>query len=475
MEAQDLNNILVVDDTPDNLHLLADILKKCKYKVRPVPNGKLALGAAEINPPDLIILDIMMPDLDGYQVCKQLKSNPKTRNIPVIFISAIDDPVDKVKAFAIGGVDYITKPFQTHDVLIRVKNQLAVYSLQQKLKAKNEQLKNSISQLKQAQRKLIKSEKSLILDKIITGIINQISCPLSKIDASLSEINKFPNSSSEKLPVFLQNISTEQQKYFAALLKQAQQKDLILPQAEKQELKSKIIAQLDVLKLPDSETVADAFLALGCDEKIDAFLPLLTEKNYLAILENACLVNSLDKNIKNIAKSTTQFYKIFSAFKDYSGYKKNEQKRQAHIQNTIEMGLKSYCDSIPPGIKIIKNHRHIPPTYCYPEELQIIWKNLIDNAVTAMGERGTLSIDLDQQQNNIIVTITNTGPVIAKEIICQICDPFFTTKLEGENVGLGLTIVKQIIEKHDGTIAVKSSPEKTSFTVSFPFVQQIIE
>ena len=87
------------DDTPQNLHLLVDILAKYDYKVRPVPNGKLALSAAEINPPDLILLDIMMPDLDGYQVCKQLKSNPKTKDIPVIFISAISESVDKVKAF----------------------------------------------------------------------------------------------------------------------------------------------------------------------------------------------------------------------------------------------------------------------------------------------------------------------------------------------------------------------------------------
>lgn len=112
MAAQELNNILIVDDTPQNLHLLKDILTKYDYKVRPVPNGKLALSAAEISPPDLILLDIMMPDLNGYEVCKQLKSNPKTKDIPVIFISAVNEAVDKVKAFAIGGADYINKPFQ---------------------------------------------------------------------------------------------------------------------------------------------------------------------------------------------------------------------------------------------------------------------------------------------------------------------------------------------------------------------------
>ncbi|MEO1800868.1 MAG: response regulator, partial [Cyanobacteria bacterium J06629_2] len=152
MAAQELNNILIVDDTPQNLHLLVDILTKYDYKVRPVPNGKLALSAAEINPPDLILLDIMMPDLNGYEVCKQLKSNPKTKNIPVIFISAVNEAVDKVKAFAIGGADYINKPFQIHEVLMRVKNQLAIKSLQQQLREKNERLKHTVIQLKQSQK-----------------------------------------------------------------------------------------------------------------------------------------------------------------------------------------------------------------------------------------------------------------------------------------------------------------------------------
>ena len=176
--AQELDNILVVDDTPQNLHLLSDILTKYKYKVRPVPNGKLALSAVEINQPDLIILDIMMPGLDGYQVCKQLKSNPKTKDIPVIFVSAVDEPVDKVRAFALGAVDYITKPFQMHEVLMRVKNQLTVVTLNQKLQAKNEQLSQTISQLKKNQKQLVKSERYLFIEKIFSGITKQVNEPL---------------------------------------------------------------------------------------------------------------------------------------------------------------------------------------------------------------------------------------------------------------------------------------------------------
>ncbi|MCC3466034.1 MAG: response regulator, partial [Microcoleus sp. PH2017_06_SFM_O_A] len=112
-------NILVVDDTPQNLRLLAEILSNQGYQVRPVPNGKLALSAAQKMPPDIVLLDIMMPDMDGYEVCQRLKDSEVTKDIPVIFISAINDVMDKVKAFAVGGVDFITKPFQVEEVLAR--------------------------------------------------------------------------------------------------------------------------------------------------------------------------------------------------------------------------------------------------------------------------------------------------------------------------------------------------------------------
>jgi two-component system sensor histidine kinase/response regulator len=113
-------SVLVVDDTPANLQMLADMLKRRGYRARPVPSGKLALQAAKADPPDLILLDINMPVMDGYEVCAELKQNPLLRAIPVIFISAYGETMDKVRAFSVGGVDYITKPFQVEEVEARV-------------------------------------------------------------------------------------------------------------------------------------------------------------------------------------------------------------------------------------------------------------------------------------------------------------------------------------------------------------------
>ncbi|MDY7016019.1 MAG: response regulator, partial [Cyanobacteriota bacterium] len=117
-------SILVVDDTPANLRLLVGMLTQRGYEARPAISGKLALSGARTMPPDLILLDIMMPEMDGYEVCAQLKTDERTREIPVIFISALDETVDKVRAFRVGGVDYISKPFRKEEVLARVESQL---------------------------------------------------------------------------------------------------------------------------------------------------------------------------------------------------------------------------------------------------------------------------------------------------------------------------------------------------------------
>lgn len=133
-------NILVVDDEPANLRLLMAMLSKKGYKIRPVPNGKLALSGAQAIAPDLILLDIMMPEMDGYEVCQQLKADERTRDIPVIFISALHEILDKVKAFEVGGVDYITKPFHMEEVLARVANQLRLRQMQAEITRLNEKL-----------------------------------------------------------------------------------------------------------------------------------------------------------------------------------------------------------------------------------------------------------------------------------------------------------------------------------------------
>ena len=134
---QDAPKILVVDDTPANLELLFAMLKECRYKIRAAISGELALQAARNDPPDLILLDINMPEMNGYEVCRHLKADDKLKDIPVIFMSALNEPLDKVKAFGMGGVDYITKPFQFEEMQARIETHLALKAAKEYLKNKN--------------------------------------------------------------------------------------------------------------------------------------------------------------------------------------------------------------------------------------------------------------------------------------------------------------------------------------------------
>ena len=145
-------DILIVDDTPANLRLLSQLLTEHGYKVRAALNGARAIDAAHAQVPDLILLDIMMPEMDGYTVCERLKALPRTRDVPVIFLSALGEADDKVKAFAVGGVDYMTKPFEPREVLARVQTHLTLRNLTRKLETANAELATHWRNWKRAMR-----------------------------------------------------------------------------------------------------------------------------------------------------------------------------------------------------------------------------------------------------------------------------------------------------------------------------------
>jgi DNA-binding response OmpR family regulator len=161
-------DILIVDDTLANLRMLSRILAESGYKTKPVTSGEQALAAAQAMPPDIILLDIMMPGMDGYEVCAQLKINERTKNIPVIFISALDEIADKVQAFEMGGVDYLTKPFQTQEVLARVRTHLTIQKLQRQLAQANQILRRQNKELKIRNTEL---QQALGTIKTLSGIV----------------------------------------------------------------------------------------------------------------------------------------------------------------------------------------------------------------------------------------------------------------------------------------------------------------
>jgi len=160
-EREEPAQILIVDDSPGSLKLLTDILSKPGFMVRPAPSGRLALRSAGVEIPDLILLDVIMPELDGYEVCRQLKSDPKTASVPVIFISSLEEPADKVKGFEAGGVDFISKPFQPEEILARVQTHLSLHWLQEQMEAQNILLEEQISEREKKEEELKQYQKNL--------------------------------------------------------------------------------------------------------------------------------------------------------------------------------------------------------------------------------------------------------------------------------------------------------------------------
>ncbi|MEG4484802.1 response regulator [Microcoleus sp. D2_18a_B4] len=461
-------NILVVDDTPENLRLLAGILSEKGYQVRPVPNGKLALSAAQKIPPDLVLLDIMMPEMDGYQVCQQLKDSEITKDIPVIFISAINDVLDKVKAFAVGGVDFITKPFQVEEVLARIETHLKICSLQHTLQEKNQDLATALHQLQTTQEHLIQSEKMAALGQLIAGIAHEINTPLGIIGSSINNIANFSDEFLEKFPEIYQQLSDESKAYFLALLYRATHQTILFTSREKRKFKQQLTGDLMAASVENSEEIADTLVDMEIYEKIEEFLPLFKSPDWEVVLNTAYQFASFKKSISLIQRATAKSGKVVFALKTYAHFDSKPEKVPANLHEGIETVLTLYQNQLKHGIEVVKNYGDLPEIMCYPDDLNQVWTNLVHNALQAMDYKGILTIETRQQETNIFLKFTDNGKGIPSEVIPKIFQPFFTTKSAGEGSGLGLDIVRKIVEKHQGTIAVDSVPGQTTFTVSLP-------
>jgi len=202
------SEILVVDDTPSNLRLLMTMLTQNDYDVRCVLNGEMAIEEINLSCPDLILLDIQMPGMDGFEVCKKLKGMSQTKDIPIIFLSALDEPAHKVQGFEVGGVDYITKPFESTEVLARIANQITIRHLQKQLEQKNTQLEQQNNQLKQFLRDRIRDQELLrqaeetyrtIFENTTEGIFQATAADFEYISANQALANIYGFASPEEL------------------------------------------------------------------------------------------------------------------------------------------------------------------------------------------------------------------------------------------------------------------------------------
>lgn len=428
-------NILVVDDTPDNLRLLSAMLTAQGFEVRKALNGKMALTACQMVLPDVILLDINMPDMDGYQVCQQLKADNKTCEIPVIFISALDDVVDKVKAFDVGGVDYIAKPFHGAEVVLRIENQINLRLLQVKLQEKNFLLQEALDNLQASQVQQIQNEKMVALGQLVAGLAHEINNPISFIYGNLQYAGQYVQDLVNIIEVY--------------------QQEYPKPTPKIQEIAQDI------------------------------------DLNFM--------IEDLQNLIAAMYRGSDRIREIVVALQHFSRHDEAEMKRvniHEDIENTLVMlqhRLREAADR--PAIVVVKDYGNLPLVTCYASELNQVFMHLLNNAIDAIEEgvgNGEWRVENQSSThysllptpqirihtevidlNMVKIAIADNGLGIEESLRSRLFDPFFTTKPVGKGSGLGLSISYQIIvQKHRGNITCTSSVGKgAEFAIKIPIEQ----
>ena len=412
--------VLIVDDIPSNLDVVSDALSEIGCDVAIATSGERALQQIERKRPDLILLDIMMPGIGGFETCRQLKADPHTQNIPIIFMTALADSDSKIQALDLGAVDYVTKPFEVMEIVARVKTHIRLYQLTQNLE---QQVAQKNAELQSSQLQLIQSEKMSTLGQLVAGVAHEINNPVGFISGNLLHANKF-------IKDLLNLIKLYQAHY---------------PQA-----------------------------VLEIQEELEAI-----DFNYLQE-DLPKIINSINSGVDRI-RDISKGLRIFS--RSDSLCKVNFDIHDGIDSAISILKYRLNANETRPEIQIIKNYGKIPAVACFPGQLNQVFMNLVVNAIDMFDEMAEsssfeeikaspqqINISTVLEENRVQICIRDNGIGMSEDIKNHIFDYLFTTKGVGKGTGLGLAIARQIIEeKHQGTIAVCSEiAQGTEFTISIP-------
>ncbi len=416
--------ILIVDDEKINGLVLSSQLNREGYQTVTASSGEEALQFIESRLPDLILLDVMMPGMSGFEVASRLKGSERTRNIPIIMITALGDRESRMAALENGAEEFLTKPIERTELVIRVRNLLKLKKyqdflaehgdlLEQEITERNMQLAVANTHLSEAQEKMLGSEKLVSIGQLAAGIAHEINNPISYVNSNLLALDRYVQQLFEALHLY-------------------EEAEPLLP--------------------ADSEAAAR--------------LRTFKQQNDLAFARDDLLL-LLEESHEGISRVR----KIVQDLRDFSHVDSHQEWQWADLHKCLDSTLNIANNEIKYRADVVKEYGNLPEVECQVSQLNQVFLNLMINAAHAIGDdhRGKVILRTGCGENEVWVEISDTGCGIPPENLKRIFDPFFTTKPVGKGTGLGLSVSYGIVEEHHGRIEVSSQiGQGTTFRVTLP-------
>ncbi len=480
------NIILIVDDNANNLAVLFDFLTASGFKVLVARTGESAITKAEYSMPDLILLDVLMPPgIDGFETCQRLKANDATKDIPVIFMTALDETENKVKGFDLGAVDYVTKPIQNEEVLARAKAHLSISNLTKKLQAQNEQMQQEIADREQAQINL-------------KSLTEELEKRVEERTAELSETN-------DRLTVEVKERQQMQENLEKSLFELQHAQTLLIQSEKMSALGQMVVGIAHEFSNPVNFICGNINYVRDYTQDLISILNLYRQHypDPAEEIETKSEAVDLEFIKKDLVKMLESMQVGGDRIRDlifsmrYFLRQEGLEMKQINIHESIDstlMILRNRLKFKPnrPKIEVIKNYSpHLVTIECFGGEINQAFMNILVNAIDAIEECSSqgnvgeikpnpyqiqISTELSKY-NTATIRISDSGGGISEEVQGRIFDPFFTTKPIGKGTGIGLSISWHIIvDKHGGMLRCTSIPGKgTEFAIELPIQQQIRE
>ena len=331
--------------------------------------------------------------------------------------------------------------------------------------------KRTENELKTATSQLIQTEKMATIGQLAAGVAHEINTPLGAINSSCSTLEK-------QFADIINNLDTEfaiysdNRELIKNMISQITSSKSEFSSRQLRERKNALSRKLTALGIENPESAAAALTNICPDEDCDHCINIFEQNNSQEILSFLQRISDIVHGIRIIDKAIKQSSRVIFVLKDYARSEIHQKMIVADVKDTIDTAIVLYGNKIKHGVELKLDLQDTPEILCHPHELCQIWTNLISNAIHAMNNQGTLSISLNSDEKNIFITFADTGSGIPGRIRDKIFEPMFTTKPKGEGTGLGLDIVKRILNRHSGSISFETKPEKgTTFLVTIPITK----